>query len=555
MDGFAALLIKDLHALCNIRKTVKQHSSFKVLVIILFAVGFTAGLFVLFVDAFRFLESLGGVGLIVINRLFSLFFFGLGLLVMLSSMVTAYNSLFRSYDIAYLMRQPVNIRDIVLHKYLGSTWLSSWAFCFIIIPFVGAYAWHEDLQLIFALWTLLYAVPFVLLYAALGALIVLLFIRWRPRGRYWLWYILPVLLLVLWGGWHYFGGAFSMRQDTAVTLSRLIPGLRLASFPLWPSWWVSEGIIEMSRGHWTRGIMLWVVLFSNWLFLVGLLEWVGSIVYYDAWQRVQHAGGRRRRRGILLNRLDHALHWLPGDVHAVIIKDIRVFLRDPAQWTQSIFFFGLLGLYFANLRNMNYHHLPDTWKNLIAFLNVFSVAAVLSSLGCRFVYPQLSLEGHSFWVLGLSPSSMGRILMAKFGLALMVMLAVCGGLMSLSVNMLRVDPLVKFVSLAESLGVACAVAGLSMGLGAIFADLEQRNPAAIVSSFGGTLNLVLSLSFIMVTLLPFAVVFHAYRMGHINISALYRNTQYAAVWLVCVSLLTTALPLYLGRRSLMKREY
>jgi ABC-2 type transport system permease protein len=253
--------------------------------------------------------------------------------------------------------------------------------------------------------------------------------------------------------------------------------------------------------------------------------------------------------------LDHALHWLPGDVHAVIIKDIRVFLRDPAQWTQSIFFFGLLGLYFANLRNMNYHHLPDTWKNLIAFLNVFSVAAVLSSLGCRFVYPQLSLEGHSFWVLGLSPSSMGRILMAKFGLALMVMLAVCGGLMSLSVNMLRVDPLVKFVSLAESLGVACAVAGLSMGLGAIFADLEQRNPAAIVSSFGGTLNLVLSLSFIMVTLLPFAVVFHAYRMGHINISALYRNTQYAAVWLVCVSLLTTALPLYLGRRSLMKREY
>jgi hypothetical protein len=272
MDGFAALLIKDLHALCNIRKTVKQHSSFKVLVIILFAVGFTAGLFVLFVDAFRFLESLGGVGLIVINRLFSLFFFGRGLLVMLSSMVTAYNSLFRSYDIAYLMRQPVNIRDIVLHKYLGSTWLSSWAFCFIIIPFVGAYAWHEDLQLIFALWTLLYAVPFVLLYAALGALIVLLFIRWRPRGRYWLWYILPVLLLVLWGGWHYFGGAFSMRQDTAVTLSRLIPGLRLASFPLWPSWWVSEGIIEMSRGHWTRGIMLWVVLFSNWLFLVGLLE-------------------------------------------------------------------------------------------------------------------------------------------------------------------------------------------------------------------------------------------------------------------------------------------
>ena len=40
-----------------------------------------------------------------------------------------------------------------------TTHFSSWAFCFVIIPFVGAYAAHEKFTLAFALWTLLFSVP------------------------------------------------------------------------------------------------------------------------------------------------------------------------------------------------------------------------------------------------------------------------------------------------------------------------------------------------------------------------------------------------------------
>jgi len=42
------------------------------------------------------------------------------------------------------------------------------------------------------------------------------------------------------------------------------------------------------------------------------------------------------------------------------------------------------------------------------------LSAVMCSVGARFVYPQLSLEGHGFWIVGMSPVTMGRVLFSKF---------------------------------------------------------------------------------------------------------------------------------------------
>jgi len=555
MKGLYILLKKSWHALLNIRLTVREHSSFKVLFIIVFAISFTGGLWVLFVDGFNFLEAMGGVGFVVIHKLFSLFFFGLGLLIALSSVIAAYASLYRADDIPYLLRQPLLSRDIVYYKYLESTWLSSWAFAFIIIPFVGAYAWHENLPWAFSLWTLIYSIPFIMLCSAMAMAVMIIFIRWVPLKRIGL--ILGVLLPILlgWGIWYFQRELPEARTGAAVTLANLVPGLKLASYPLWPSRWVSEGIMATSRGQWGRAGMLWSVLVLNLLLVLVILDVLAHRYFYDSWQRMAYATGKRHRGTMLMRGLHTSLFFLPSDIRAVVMKDIRTFFRDAAQWSQSLFFFGLLGIYFLNLRNLHYDLLPDEWRSLIALLNVFSIAAVLSSLGCRFVYPQISLEGHSFWVLGLSPSSMGRILLAKFGLALVVMLVVSAGLMMICVRMLRVDLMIQWISLAEAVGVACSVAGLSLGLGAVFADLRQRNTAAIVSSFGGTLNLVLSLGFILLTLFPFTVILHLHRHQHITQSTMHQYIAIALVWLFLLTLLLTIVPLILGSRSLLRREY
>jgi ABC-2 type transport system permease protein len=554
MNSLITLLRYRWRAAVHLRDVLREQSLFKVGFILLFALGLLAGLWALFLHGFTFLDKLGGVGLIVIPRLFALFFLGLSMMLVLSSLLSTYTTLYRSEEMPFLMLKPVSMTDILVFKHLESAFYSSWAFFFIIIPFVGAYAWYDRMPWYFSIYTFIFAVPFVGFCAGVGTLITLLFVRWIPRRTRPL-VITAVLAALAWAGISMATHIRVQADDSMLMLSRLVPGLKLASHPLLPSWWMSEGILALSRGHWFRGIMFWNVLLANWLLVALLVDAVGRRVFFEGWQRVMASGHVIRRKPVLLARFEQGLRFLSVDLRCLIMKDLRIFLRDPQQWMQVLIFFGLLGLYFFNLRTLHYHQLSPEWKNLIGFLNVFSTSAVLCSLGSRFIYPQMSLEGQAFWIIGMAPTAMKRVLKAKFLAACTAMLAVSLGLILISVRMLALPVLTQIMACIIAVAVAIAIAGLSTGLGAIFLDLRQRNPAAIVSSFGGTLNLVMSLGFMLCAILPFGALFHFYSMDRISLGTLHKGVAVGLVVLACLTWIATVIPLYLGRRSLETREY
>ncbi|MBN1557665.1 MAG: hypothetical protein JW951_05925 [Lentisphaerae bacterium] len=554
MSPLWLLLRKDGRALRNLGRTLRRESRFKLGFVALFACGLLAGLFALFLDGFRFLDSIGGSGFMITRRLFALFYLALSVMLALSSIVTAYATMYRSRETGFLLTGPVPTETLVTYKFLESALLSSWAFFFIIAPFASAYAWHESLGVPFALWTLLFSVPFLTLCSGVGVLVSLVLVRWAPRGR-----VLPLVLALAAGlaVWAAAGGGRAPDPGEAPTfvLSRIVPGLQAASHPLLPSWWAAEGVMACTGGQTGRGLMLWLVLVSNMFMLLLLVQGLGRRLFYAGYQRMAGGGGRRRRRSVLLRRTERMLRGLNGAVRGMVIKDVRTFLRDPMQWSQAAIFFGLLALYFANIRSFYYDRLPDTWRNLVAFLNVFSVAAVQCSLASRFIFPQLSLEGHAFWVLGLSPTPVRRILMTKFALSLAGMLAVSVGLMLISTAMLQVAAPVRAAAVALAVAISCAVCGLSTGLGAVFLDLRTANPMAVVSGFGGTLNLVLSLAFMLAVILPTGLLFHVSALGRIAPDALQRGLAAASVWVAGLTAAAVALPLWLGRRALVQRDY
>lgn len=557
MSETTALMRKAVWRLAKFRRIARAQSLLKIAFVLVFAAAFEGGLWLLFHDGFKFLEALGGAGVMIIERLFALFFLGMTLMMVASSVVTAYATIFRSEEVPFLMVRPFPLATILGYKCIQSTVLASWAFFFIIVPFIAAFAHHRGTGLAFALWTFCFSVPLLALTGAIGTSLVLLIVRWTPALR-------PVrriaglgavaAVFLLWQLVHDTGQS-AMQGFNAFNLSRIIPGLRLAASPLLPSYWVSEGIVSLAGGRWARGALLWALLASTagvmWIVMDGL----GRFVFYDAWQRSMGSRGRAQRAPLLMPWLRRATGLAAADVRAVIVKDIRTFLRDPAQWSQALIFFGLLAIYFANLRSFRYHVLPDTWRNTVAFLNVFSVAAVMCSLAARFIFPQLSLEGQGFWILGLAPTTTTRILLTKFLLSLTGMLVIGVGLMLLSVGMLKAALAVRTMATALAAAVACAVCGLSSGLGAVFIDLEQRNPAAIVSGFGGTLNLVCGLAFMLAAILPFAVLFHLRAVGALQASAARLWLLPAVGWLVLLTAAVTCLPLWIGARSLARREY
>ncbi|MBI3986066.1 MAG: ABC-2 transporter permease [Lentisphaerae bacterium] len=555
MTGLAVLLKYNFLVAFNWRRLARGKSVFQIAFIAVFGLGLLLGMGALFFRGFRFLSELGGIGIMIVHRLFAVFFFGLGGLLVLSSVIASYSSMFRSDEVPFLMLRPISRRDIVTHKFLEAAMFASWAYFFMIIPFIGAFALHERLSLTITVWTFLFSVPFVLLCSGLGSLITLVAIRWMPR-----WRVIVAFLAILGvaAGWGWVGQASTLRRemdDTSFILSQLVPGLKLVSYPLWPSWWVAEGIVTLSRGDWSRGLLYGGVLLSNVGLVILLVRSIGGGVFYEGWQRVVGAAARRERHASLYRPASQRFAFLASDLRAIVIKDFLLMFRDPIQWTQGFLFFGLLAVYFFNLRNLQYHMLWVVWQNVIVFLNVFSLSAVMCSFCSRFVYPQLSLEGQGFWILGFSPTGMGRILLAKFAGALTTMLFISVCLMMVSLQMLDVRPLIRVSAFLVSVATSVAMCGLSTGLGAVFLDLRQRNPAAIISGFGGTLNLVLSLVYMVLAILPFGLLFHLYLVGHLSDAWLYRWLGLAAVWLLILTAMATVVPLSLGRRSLMARDY
>jgi len=301
--------------------------------------------------------------------------------------------------------------------------------------------------------------------------------------------------------------------------------------------------------------MFWLLLSSHAALILLILEGVGGMIFRDAWERMSVSSETRRRPILFVGAEDLFGRILPSDLRALLFKDIRTFLRDPAQWGQSLIFFGLLALYFLNLRQFRYHLLPDLWRNLIAFLNIFSVASVLCSLSARFIYPQLSLEGHGFWILWLAPTSPRRILLAKFAFSAITMSIISLTLMGISCAMLGVAPAIRTIAFITGIAIPFALAALSTGLGAIFLDLRERNPAAIVSGFGGTLNLVCGLVFMLAAILPFASLFHLHALNRIPDPSFHRFLSLAFTYLLLTTGFVIFFPLRMGLHALEHRDF
>lgn len=538
----------------NLWRLIRTDSSFKVGFIVLFATVMIGGLFALFYDGFRFLAEFGGAGFMITRSLFSLFFLGLGMMLVISSIVTSYSTFFHSRDLSFLITSPFEMGSIAFYKFLESALLSSWAFFFIIIPFAGAYALQQKISLMFGVWVFIFTIPFLFLCSALGSIITLVVVRWIPRGK-----MLALLLLVA----SFVAGYIYLIKlthegsidDSTFVLSKIVPGLKLASYPVLPSWWTAEGLKAFARGDWSRGAVLWSVVASNALMACLLLYVVGKCIFFETYIRVNGAHGTASKSRQWSRGLSALFAFFPRDMRAIVLKDIRTFFRDPLQWSQALIFFGLLTIYFMSIRSFHYNLLPYEWRNMITFLNVFSIAAVQCSLASRFVYPQLSLEGQAFWTLGLSPITVGRILMTKFVSALVSMTTISVSLMLLSSYMLDVEPLVRIISIILVVAISLAVSALATGLGAVFLDLKKTNSAAIVSGFGGTVNLVLSLGFILASILPFALLLHFTGTGLVSGYDMNIYLKWGWGWLLLITLAVTIIPLYIGRKSMNIRDY
>jgi len=263
---------------------------------------------------------------------------------------------------------------------------------------------------------------------------------------------------------------------------------------------------------WAESLLFLALLASNALFFRQLAIWTAAGLYRAGYSRLQseRTPPKRTKVAWIDRAVMVATSVLPVPIRLLIIKDLRLFRRDPVQWSQFLIFFGLLVLYFLNIRRFRYDTFYAGWVNMVSFLNLSVVGLLLSTFTTRFIFPMISLEGRRFWILGLLPVRRETILWGKCLFAICGSVLPCSALIFLSDLMLRVEPMIVASHQLTCLILCFGLSGIAVGLGAKMPSLREQSPSRIAAGFGGTLNLVFSTLFIVGVVVLSALPCHFY---------------------------------------------
>jgi ABC-2 type transport system permease protein len=439
-------------------------------------------------------------------------------MLMFSNLIIGYSTLFRNRETQWFLSLPLRHRDIYRWKFLEALAISSWALIFLSAPMMAAYGRVHGVPPQFYLQIALIYVPFIIIPALFGSWLILLLVRilaqrWVKRT---LLLTAAVVVLSLLIGIKPMSDSDAVREHDILSFDQLLRHTRLSVHSYLPSAWVAKSILSWSEGLSRQGAFFFLVLVSN--AMLGLMigfDYMGRL-FYGSWtvalssraERFQRRAVARQRGVARRSAMEYFADWLrpySRPVAALVLKDVRIFWRDPTQWIQFMIFFGLLCIYVINLRNVDFNFQSGFWTTMISYLNLGASALTLSTLTTRFVFPQFSLEGRRLWILGLAPVGLRRVLLQKFWLSCLTALVITVTLNIISSILLRLA-WSKLLFFAASIALmAAALSGLAVGLGALFPNFKEDNPSKIVSGFGGTLCLVMSFLYISVFVTLIAV--------------------------------------------------
>jgi ABC-2 type transport system permease protein len=417
-----------------------------------------------------------------------------------SALVTSLSTFFLSEDMRLLLAAPVPLTRLFYSRFAKTAGQASWMVATFLLPVVLAVGLARCAPASFYLTALVTIPPFVLIPVAFGTLVTLVLVNVFPARR-----ARDILMLM--------GLLFAV---ALVVLLRVLRPERLlgvqslpdvASFfatlqspitPLLPSFWAGETLFTGLRGG-VDALHLGA-LWSTALFgLVGARAAYGRF-FFGGWTKAQEA---RKARFTRLAGLDRALGALPlrPSTRSIVLKDLKVFLRDTAQWSQLLLLLALALVYVYNFRVLDLDRIPymsRTIKNAYAFVNLSMAAFVLAAVSVRFVFPAVSAEGASFWIVRSSPLPMSSFLWSKFWTGFVPVVVLAEGLTVASNHLLGVAPALKLLTAAAVFGMAFALVGLAAGLGARYPRFDAENITQVAGSFGGVAFMVVAVLFILV---------------------------------------------------------
>ena len=416
-----------------------------------------------------------------------------------SGVVTALSTFFLADDLRLLMGAPVSAGRLFMARFTRTVGQASWMVIFFMAPILMAVGVASCAPPGFYLTAALAVVPFVVIPVAIGAAMTLLLVNVLPARRARDLLMLTSLLfaaaIVL--TLRFIQPERLMRVENLPDVTDFFATLQSPITPLLPSFWAGEVLFAGLHGgtDLLHGAALWTTALAFTVVLAAAdRRW-----HFAGYSRSQESP---KARVTSLRIVDAVAHALPLATvrRQLLVKDVKVFLRDVSQWLQLLPLFALVLLYLYNFRALDLDRIPymsGIIKNVYALVNLGMAGFVVATVAVRFVFPAVSAEGSAFWLVRTSPISMRDFLWSKFwtGLVPMVLFT---EILTISANeFMGVDPFLKVVAAVAVIFMTFAMVGLAVGLGARYPRFGA-DPNQVAGSYGGVAFMIVAVLYILV---------------------------------------------------------
>ncbi|MBI3548475.1 MAG: hypothetical protein HY078_05420 [Elusimicrobia bacterium] len=517
-----------------------------------------AGLYFGFHRLLRYLDSVQLVGPLLIWKLTAMALMTTFSMIILSTLIISLTTFYYSYDLPFLIRAPLSARTVFIDKSVEAAFFSSWMIALALLPFMLALGAVKSAGLPFLALFCALMVPFLVIATSLGMAftLLLMYLFPSPRTRDVIWVMSSFSVALLYVLVRVSQPEKLVRPDALMLVSQYLGYLQAPTAPYLPSWWMTQALAAWIGGKTAVAARYAAMLAGCAVAVYAALLWIAQRVYLASYSGAQE--GRRGRRPIAVDPTwEQALFARmrsTSSIPSLYWKERKCFFRDVTHWSQMVLIAALMCVYLFSIRHLPLDS-PDL-KSLVSFLNLGIAGFVLSSLGLRFTFPAISLEGKSFWVLRAAPVSVGTLMREKFLFSVIPMLLLSSILVLVSNHLLQADWFISWLSFGTIILMTVTLCGMGVGFGAVFPRFNIPNIHQIESSAGGFVYMAACLFYVGLTVALEAAPVQMHFQSRFGKHDAWRwpVVAYCAGALAAASLAAFLVPWTIGRRTLERHE-
>lgn len=448
--------------------------------------------------------------------LFGVMLTALSVMIYLSSAVSALGSLFMSKDLDLIASAPISPTQFLLSKTLDVGMSVSWMVCVFALPALLAFGAFYEAGALFAIGAPLLCALLLAIAVTLGMITALIFAALIPSER-----ARPIffsLFLLTLGASIFLTQGFSVQ--TPLISADPVRNLQHLTSLMAPSW--------LPTTHSARAIaalLQGAVILPLWTTMEGLailsaltlcLRLTFSLLYDRGLARARQTHGLFRIHSRAAQRLSRVLlPFSSAATRAIITKEYKIFSRDLTHTVQLILLLGITFVYLYNYQMLQgpvnaSEDVMAVWRIFLLLSNIALGSLVITSICSRFVFPSVSLEGQSFWLLQAAPVSIHDVLKAKFR-SWRIPVSCIGGVIFISGAMaLNAEGPLVLASCVAGIIICHGLVGLGIGIGAFFSQFEWEHSTQISTSLGSFIFMITSMIVLSLTMVPLAFMFGIY---------------------------------------------